>query len=353
MRRAVQQKFGQLKIKPPRSYSRFLSRNDIEPGAGTKRELELDVRARRVFELPNDGDSTESEEDQAESDDEEKTKASKGTTPTKPKAVVQEKQKQEVAILPSNISFSPIRPTTTMSSPGKIKADSMDINEKVEILQSFKQDGSEENPYIIIVDLQRPESNWGFEVSEVDGIEHRDYKRDIFHIRKVITLGQEELWSASIPIEKYPGLAKRSVLLSGPSQDFWHASHERYHQVDFCEDTKTVHETLETDIEGDLKRKVSYWLLVFPEGTQLENHILSDDAVHVRKEVNEMVDDVVFEEGTEEEETVEILGTDIYWRIAKSGGTRIRKTGQRTTRKRYAQRKQPAKEKTGKGKNNK
>ena len=59
--------------------------------------------------------------------------------------------------------------------------------EQVRILSSpdFKMDGSKDYPYIVIVNDERPEANYGFEVSLVPGIEVRGYVRTAYHIRKV------------------------------------------------------------------------------------------------------------------------------------------------------------------------
>ena len=64
---------------------------------------------------------------------------------------------------------------------------SAQVLEQVKLLSSpnFKMDGSEEYPYIVIVNTERPEANFGFEVSLVPGIEVRGYVRTAYHIRKV------------------------------------------------------------------------------------------------------------------------------------------------------------------------
>jgi hypothetical protein len=195
---------------------------------------------------------------------------------------------------------------------------------QVEALTRFKMDGSFDYPYIIIVNVTKPEANWGFEVSFVPNIEHRNFSRDIYHIRRVTGVGQEEDWEAIIPTKKYPSLGQRAVLIRGPSQDYWHKDHEIYHAESFCERTKKAHESLQTNIEKSKDRLYSYWLLVFPHGTEIENHILSDDAVHVKKESLDLVGSYTYTDDKNKNHDMELYGLDVYWRIAVKGGEMIR-----------------------------
>ena len=78
---------------------------------------------------------------------------------------------------------------------------------------------------------------------------------------------------------------------------------------------------------------------MFPEDTRFENHILSDDAVIVKKGVNDLVETAKLNEGDkDEEEEIELLGMDVYWRIAKQGGDLIR-SPDAPKKKRFAHRK--------------
>ena len=231
----------------------------------------------------------------------------------------------------------------SLQGPETTSASALILKQVERLEADLKQDGSSDYPYILIANLDKPEANWGFEVSLVKGIEYRNFTRDAFHIRKVTNVTQEGQWDATIPIEKYPTLAQRSVLIRGPSQDFWHRSADRYHQLGFCDKTKTVHEALETQIENDPSRLYSHWLIVLPQGTELENHILSDDAKHVKKMTNDLVATIKLNEGDEhEEEEVELLGLDVYWRIAIKGGEMLRSPERNLPKKkRFAHRKKP------------
>lgn len=211
---------------------------------------------------------------------------------------------------------------------------------QVETLSNFKMDGSGDYPYIIIVDPNKSEANWGFEVSFVPQIEHRNFSRDIYHIRKVTGVGQEDEWEASIPMKKYPALANRAVLIRGPSQDYWHRDAERYHEQPFCEQTKKAHQTLQTNLDASKDRLFSHWLLVFPIGTEMENFVLSDDAVHVKKATLDLVSSYSFVDEKNKNTEVELLGVDVHWRIAIKGGEMIRSPSAPTkNKKRFANRK--------------
>lgn len=332
-RRSLQKKFDSIKRKSPLNYLKLLDKHDVEPGAGLKRELRLRKRNNRKKKKDESGSDSDSDVDvdvssiTSDGDDNDDDRSSKASF-TKKEAPKKKPAKPK----PAPTSPAPTSPASVKASgpstPVKQSAPSPPIETNtmadttvnlVSTLEAFKQDGTAEYPYVIIADPSKPETNQGFETSFISGLEFRNFKRDAYHIRKTTTPSQEEAWEASIPVHKYPTLANRSVLVRGPSQDYWHQSAERYHQEPFCSITKTVHETLETNIKGDIKRRFSHWLIVFPVGTKLENHILSDDAVHVKKNVLDLVDKVVLDG-----EEIEILGCDVYWRIALRGGEMIR-----------------------------
>jgi hypothetical protein len=205
-------------------------------------------------------------------------------------------------------------------------------------------DGSIEYPYIIIVNPDRPEANWGFEVTPVQGIEHRNFNRNAFHIRKTTVTSQEGKWSAEIP-HCYPSMKERVMRIKGPSQSFWHQTATRYHSDPEynCSNTKKAHLALEDKITSDPSRSHSYWLIVFPKGITLENYIFSDDAIHVKTESMDLVGKTKLtteeDEGSDDDDDdddddeVEIWGQEVYWRMAMSGGDRLRSPDRKAARK--------------------
>ena len=233
---------------------------------------------------------------------------------------------------PSRTGSDSLGFTNPVASVGSMNTAVDMVLNQVAVLEQpeFKQDGSADYPFIVIVNPKKPEANQGFDVTLVDRVEFRNFNRNAFHIRKTTTVSQEHDWEAKIPFEKFPTLAHRSVLIRGPSQDLWHQRPDVYHYGDHCPTTKTAHESVRTEIEGNPDRKFSYWLLVLPRDTQLENYIFSDDAVIVKKEIKELITDVKVEmkddkdEDKVTKEEVEIYGMDVSWKIAKAGGTMIR-----------------------------
>ena len=189
----------------------------------------------------------------------------------------------------------------------------------------FRLWGTKEYPYIVMLNNALPERNMGFEVSLID-IQHNNYMQKAYHIRKIVSVPDEEEWTATIPVEEYPELAKRAVLVVGPLQDFWYQCAKHYHQNNlFCNNTKTAHTALETKIkEAHDTRKYAYWLLVFPKGSELENIIFSADEIDIKREENHM--EAPIKVYDEEDELVDgtLLGLDVSWRVALRGRTKIR-----------------------------
>jgi hypothetical protein len=363
-RRNLQKKFDEIKRKSPQSYQRFLDKFRVIPGEGLKRELrDVAETTRKSSFLRTITTESDSESDDDEDDDDDKPTPNKTSSspkypilpvpakvlPKHPTPPVTPKMKPTnvppatvdglVAQISSMVlNQAPAAATmsswSTTSSEATATETSAFVLQQVETLTSFKMDGSDDYPYIIIVDPNKPEANWGFEVSLVPQVEFKHFTRDIYHIRKVVGQTQIALWEARIPTEKYPHLARRAVLIKGPSQDYWHQDAMRYHAEMKCDRTRIVHQTLQTSIAGNPARMRSTWLLVFPPTTQFENHVLSGDANYVLKETLDLYGSIW--EGNEE---IQLLGTDVHWRIALKGGEMICSPDASNAKKRFANRK--------------
>jgi hypothetical protein len=347
-RRSVQRKFDLYRRKTPKAYLKILDTFEVPPGEGLKRELRAGVDSDSGSESGSDSESSSSSDcsEKAAS----KTRSVKPLANSQPPPIA-----QRTAVTPPRPPFpvvtfgtSPIRAPVTMNQLSDKFASSCSFEtsetsktsetsivntvlNQVNVLSQFKMDGSANYPYIIIVDPEKPEANWGFEVSFVPQIEHRHFTRSIYHIRKVTGLSQESQWEMTIPFRKFPTLANRAVLVRGPSQDYWHQDAELYHQDrdppdKFCAQTKKVHESLQTALEANKERLDSHWLLVFPEDTELENHILSDNAEHVTRHSFDLVGCYAFPDETAKNKVteMEIFGLDVHWRIAVKGGVMLR-----------------------------
>jgi hypothetical protein len=240
--------------------------------------------------------------------------------------------------------------TSTESSTISNSSGGASVLVRVELLEKSenKQDGTKENPYIIIIDPSKPECGNGFEVVLVPQVQVENFVRSVYHVRHVTTEGLESEWSATIPHEEFPALAHRAVLIRGPSQEFWHRRPDIYHEEPFCKQTKLAHESQQTAIKQSIVREKSYWLLVLPRGTLLENHVISHNSVHVKKAIKELATTLETEDddGNVTEEV--LYGTDVYWRIAVQGGNMVSDPGS-ATKKRRKSKKKAATERVGTG----
>jgi hypothetical protein len=355
-RREAQKKFDQLKRKTPVSYQKILDKLGVNSGEALKREIRSFDSS--VSPTPS-GTSDSDGEDDRESDEESTAKpwqppskppSFKPIKTPPPKIASMDELTAQMANLRmpvKEVSFPGV--TATMSSTGSYAPSTVPSTEyvlnQVDVLANMKMDGSVDYPYIIHVDQSKPEANWGFDVVFVQNVEVRNFQRDVFHIRKVTGVEQAEEWSAIIPSKKYPTLANRAVLISGPSQDYWHQDAQRYHQPPsdkkVCEPTKKAHMVLQTNIHDSKDRMYSHWLLVFPPGTEMENHVMSDDAVHVKSEVFELYSQFeTFDPEKKKSDTLDLYGLDVHWRIAVKGGQMLSSpNGTGKIKRRFAKRK--------------
>jgi hypothetical protein len=220
--------------------------------------------------------------------------------------------------------ISSLKKKRIMFSPDTESATSnpiADVLNYVELIESIRQDGTLEYPFIHIVNQENSERNHGFDIVLVPEIEHRGHTRDAFHIRKTVSVGNSGDWEAFLPSARYPTLADRAVMVRGPSQDWFIQDTLKYHadkgNID-CEPTQKKHSATEQAIKDDPSRQLEHTLLIFKKGTKLENHIFSDDAVYIDVEVNDM--SLPYDN---QGELMDVMGTPLFWRIAVAGGSKL------------------------------
>ena len=253
-----------------------------------------------------------------------------------PVASCTQNKKPATTITTNRIPPSPTYSTSTATMPNSpmrpmpdkdVDPAAKKVEEQLMLLENpemeWTENGSEDYPYLHMVNTRRPEANKLFCICYIPQMEWRNYKRNVYFIRLPASPCEDtSQYEAFIPVDKYQHFKGRCVMIRIPSQSWFHQKAALYHQnQSFCVPTFNAHESLETAIANEPSRKFVYWLLVFPPGTQLENHILSDDGVHVKKGVEDL-DDTVKEEG--EEDDTPVYATDIYWRIALAGGNMLR-----------------------------
>lgn len=319
-RRSIQKIFGEAKRKTHQQYLKYLGKIGVAPGEVLKSELlEPDTNE---FKADNKYLS-ESEDDSSESSGSDNNSSSSSISTEKSshkkeiiKFAKQQKRMQSVTdTFPADVSFS--------------SDYSNNVLQTVEMLEKpeYKQDGTKMKPYVIIANPDKPETCAGFEVALVPQITVENFVRSVYHIRHVTTQGMEDEWSAIIPREDFPALAHRSVLIRGPSQELWHRRPDLYHEEKFCTQTAVAHESQQTAIKQSIVRLYSYWLLVLPKGTMLENYIISHDSVHVTKGTQEMTKAFETEDDSGKTELETLYGMDVYWRIAMAGGNMVSDPG--------------------------
>jgi hypothetical protein len=316
---AALQRTLRKKNKPP-SASKKPASASKKPASASKKP----VRASSDSSSSSSASSSSSSSVSSSSEDEEESVA-KITERLKdisiPKGIVIHKEIERIEQTPpisslkkKKIMFSPDTESATSNPIG-------DVLNFVELLESIRQDGTYEYPFIHIVNQEYPERNHGFDIVLVPEIEHRGHTRDAFHIRKTVSAGNTEDWEAFLPSTRYPTLADRAVMVRGPSQDFFIKNTEKYHEdvdnID-CAPTKKKHSATEQAIKDDPSRQLEHTLLIFKKGIKLENHIFSDDAVFIDVEVNDMMTTI-----DNDGEELEIMGTTLFWCIAVAGGSKL------------------------------
>ena len=148
-------------------------------------------------------------------------------------------------------------------------------------------------------------------------------------------------WEAKMPPEDWPpDLAKRAILIRGPSQSHWYGTSVYNEDVkNLCNRTGLVQKSEQSAIPSSLDRKYSYWVIVFPEGVVLENLTLSGNETHISKGTLDMIGMITFDGPSvpaSEKKYHEFLGTDVYWRIALKTARPIENQDDHSTKKRFA-----------------
>jgi hypothetical protein len=175
--------------------------------------------------------------------------------------------------------------------------------------------GSKRSPHIININIQYPERNREFDIEHVRNIEHNNYIRTGFHIRRSTAFQDCGLWEAKL-FNGDPAIQDRSILIKGPSRDFWLTKPNLYHRNGTCKSTKYAHVASSLEIDRDTERQFTYWLLVFPEPIVLDSGIFSGDPFAVERGIVGM---------QTTEENIDFHGVVVFWRVSeKYGGWRIR-----------------------------
>jgi hypothetical protein len=323
LRRTVQKKFDLLKRKTIHQYAHFLDSLEVTHGAATTRELR-----RTSFKVEDSSASTSTaaeDKDDNDNDGTTSTSVDNGTTEDndsttdletlvgnvsiawggqpEPAATTPVKPATTLATTPVKPTFVPFSPNNNMMSPPAPSVATSEISDTYP--------GSRNSPHIIEVDIAYPERNGAFFVQHVHNLEHNQHVRSGFHIRHVTAVQDRDLWEARIY-----GQQSRSIMIKGPSRNWWLTQSELYSTQFPCDATKKAHDSTGLAIGRDQTRQWTYWLLIFPESIVFDNVIFSGDPVEIDTNVVGMATT---------EEGMALQSCVVYWQVSeKFGGRRIK-----------------------------
>lgn len=204
------------------------------------------------------------------------------------------------------------------------------------------EDGSEEKPYQIWFNEEKPESHFPFTINHHQDFPFRQVSLPVYEIFMSVHTPDAEEWTLKTAVG-WKGFSPAMrhmehycLLAEGPAQDCVHQM-DRDRWVDFArfndenaegpEDkvgydaTVSKFQELQTAMEADLKRKRVHFILIFPAiaGQELMNAMFSHgDPKFVKK----CIVDVTLPDPDEPETEYEMA--DILWRIAAGEGRSIK-----------------------------
>ena len=187
--------------------------------------------------------------------------------------------------------------------------------------------GTQDNPFPIYVDLEETHLNLGFDIARVVGTKHEHHKYAAFHIRRSVDVPDFMHWSAYVPHSNSLPMneVSRVIIIKGPSKSYWFRDqdelyHDNLEEKDACPVLKDTLVARSLTFNTDPNKFFFYWKLIFPEGTDLDNAVYSNDLPLLKRDFVSM--------GLRKEEsdfTVDIPGVILVFKIAERGGVRVSK----------------------------
>jgi hypothetical protein len=354
-RRAFQRKLNKFKNLTLQQYVRTLKKHNVDPGLQVLRQLEIEVQRieqDRIEEEQRLNANTMSKDglndafDRMSMTDQKPAPSTpqrppRSSTPATGTSTPIFSPIRGSVIVPSSVTrfLPPASPSAPASPSCFLPVDATDRQGMVTRFLAAamaRQEGSIQHPYIIKVNYAHPERNLDMDVTLVTNVQHNDHMHVAFVIRKMIDPEDFGEWGATIPTNNYMsadyyGLEKSLVLIKGPSQSLWFRDTENFHGKDAASEgpsaIKAEHAATEIAIEADpVRRKDSYWLLVFSEDNiQLDNTIFSCDE-NTENVTNTVANDFVPLKSYHPESRKTFTGLAIVWKIGLEGQSqRIKK----------------------------
>lgn len=186
--------------------------------------------------------------------------------------------------------------------------------------------GTEKEPYVIHVNVDKPERNGSFQVIQVANMGLGNHAYFGFEIALSIAPPDVAKYTMRVPNSLplvFKGAETRALLCEGPSQDFWLKDVARLNKA------RTKKCAYAEDAYGDVAKAIAFndnqekdprdkifHLLVFPPHVELDNRVFSN------QDPSWVKGDVIGMRSPPEENILdkEIIGLVIVWRIAHAHG---------------------------------
>jgi hypothetical protein len=317
-RRLVQKKWERTKRRPIASYVHYLKQKKVQPSACTLKLLAKST-APPAANVP-DVSVTPSEESVTPSEDSDEDTISEFLSNLSISGDSFLKRGN------SNISNPSPSPLLTPPRPARMEdfpvstgtpswsAESVGAGRELPLVHGTGR-GTKFDPIVIIVDKNIPESHRGFHVHYLPNIAHEGYSRKGWKVWRSAYWRDKKFWSMMTYQSTNVDLANRSVMVKGPSRPCWAAMDAAWQEKMDCAATSDQCAATTLAIKEDESRQFTYWLIIFPQDTHLDNVILSGDPFKVKGKLKGIMEDI---------EGVEHRYHTMNWKIAdRNGGVNV------------------------------
>jgi hypothetical protein len=335
LRRQVQKRFCHIKKKSVYNYVKYLESFQVLPGRATREELTMKNVSSMTppsFKKDDDynyrDDEEEEESGESEEEEEEREEALSYETPPPARKTNSSPYKQKLASSSSRHSKTRSKNKQqqqqhVFGAASSLRSSLAGSTSSAPFSWSSYQNGTQKNPWIIMVDIEYPERNREFDIQFVENMKRGKYERNGFHIRVTVAALDFKKYSATLPPQsQYPAeYKKRIIIVKGPSHNAWYKNYKLYHAAGNkvnCTSTAKSHKQTTLKIGKDLERQEVYWLLVFPSCIQLANQVFSDDEFVVPIGKNALIN--LAAENISKQDLRQLT---LFWKIAVEGGEQV------------------------------
>lgn len=184
--------------------------------------------------------------------------------------------------------------STPFGSPGR-------VGSTISLGNSGK--GTQDDPFIVHVDLEHSEANREFNVWSIKEKEINNYMRHVYHIRMAVTPGDGNKYIMTVR-------SHNQLEVQGPALSSLQNNIDSYLEKVSCPG-------LEKAYKNQAKRPYSFWLLIFPESIVFDNAVISMDQKDVKKRL------IAFKTPMTNNPGIELHTMFATWEIADNSRGRI------------------------------